>query len=149
MSKPTLNVQVVIECNVTEHLPYEPESTEPDDYVTEYELTQGRVTFYSTPSKDFIHHLLENKKGPIPLINCSRDGTKCPTRITELQKHNEHVPEFTSLEDLKKYVDRICTDLMRVTKEIDVELKTPDYDKFNETMHEVTKKLGEMKDDKV
>ena len=149
IDKPTLHVQVVIDCFVNETEPNGNEYNSEGSYVLDYEFSEGRATFFSTPSKDFMHHLIENKKGSIPTINCSRDGTKCPTPITELQIHNEHVPKHYSLDSIREYVDRICADLMKATKEIDVELKTPDYDKFNETMQEVTKKLGDMKDDKV
>ena len=55
---------------------------------------QGIPQIWTTPSKDFIAHMLD-KKIEIPTIECNRKGDGCSTPITELQIHNNHVPTYT------------------------------------------------------
>jgi len=94
-----------------------------DSSADAFTLDTAIARFYSTPNKKFMSHMIETKQ-IIPTINCSRDGTKCPTPITELQIHNDHVPKHTSMESLATYVERIITELTILTKKLDVQLIT-------------------------
>ena len=70
----------------------------------------GTVQIFTETAKELIQTCLE-KQVTIPTVNCSRDGTKCPTSIAELQIHNGHVPNFEIESDLLKYTNRIITDV--------------------------------------
>ena len=88
------------------------------------EFLQGRVQFYSKVSDGFISHLLDNKI-QIPTVNCSRDGSKCATPVTELEAHNHHVPVFSSGSghtelDMVNYSQRIIKDTIYLCEEIEV-----------------------------
>ena len=69
---------------------------------------QGSPQMFSTPSKDFIAHILD-KKIEIPTVDCNRKGDGCPTPITELQIHNSHVPNFNDENEMVKYCHRILS----------------------------------------
>ena len=67
---------------------------------------QGIPQIWTTPSKDFIAHMLD-KKVEIPTIDCNRKGDGCSTPITELQIHNNHVPTYTDEQELIQYCHRV------------------------------------------
>lgn len=73
-------------------------------------FVNGTVQIFTETAKELIQTCLE-KQVTIPTVNCSRDGTKCPTSIAELQIHNGHVPNFEIESDLLKYTNRIITDV--------------------------------------
>ena len=66
---------------------------------TEGNLLQGSPQFFSTPSKNFIEHMLD-KEQEIPTILCSRNHNGCATPVTDLQNHNGHVPTFSDEDEL-------------------------------------------------
>jgi hypothetical protein len=70
----------------------------------------GTVHFWTNNPKELIKVLLE-KQLPMPTVNCSRDGTKCPTSIAELQNHNHHVPVFNYQMEVINYSQRIIKDV--------------------------------------
>ena len=70
----------------------------------------GQVFFTTTTSKELVKELV-NRKLQMPTVNCSRDGSKCPTPIGELQIHNHHVPIFTNENELINYAQRIVNDV--------------------------------------
>lgn len=85
----------------------------------------GVVQFFSTPSTDFVKHLLDNQI-QIPTIYCSRSGAGCATPITELQQHNDHVPHWTrdkghTEKDMVNYARRIVTDAVKACDAIKVD----------------------------
>lgn len=90
-----------------------------------YNFDQAVAKFYSTPNKKFMSHMIDTKQ-KIPTINCSRDGTKCATPVTDLQNHNAHVPTHTSMESLAEYVERIIKNIIVIAEKIDVKLTTTD-----------------------
>ena len=82
-------------------------------YITrdeEENFIKGTVQFWTNNPKELIKVLLE-KKLPMPTVNCSRDGTKCPTSIGELQNHNDHGPMFEHSMELINYSQRIIKDV--------------------------------------
>ena len=90
-------------------------------------MIQGLVHFDSTPSKDLVKHLLDNKL-QIPTVFCSRKGNSCATPITELQGHNGHVPIFEiakghSEDDLIEYTKRILVDVISACASIGADME--------------------------
>jgi hypothetical protein len=82
-------------------------------YITrdeEENFIKGTVQFWTNNPKELIKVLLE-KQLPMPTVNCSRDGTKCPTSIGELQNHNDHGPMFEHSMELVNYSQRIIKDV--------------------------------------
>jgi hypothetical protein len=97
------------------------------------QMIQGLVHFSSTPSKDLVKHLLDNKL-QIPTVFCSRKGDSCATPITELQGHNGHVPVFDvskeqTEDQLIEYTKRILVDVISACASIDVQMSLSKSDK--------------------
>ena len=111
------------------------------------QMLQGLVHFSSTPSKDLVKHLLDNKL-QIPTVLCSRKGDSCATPITELQGHNGHVPIFDlskeqTEDELIQYTKRILVDVIEACASIDVQMS---LSKSNEQSNTIEKD-GDIKAD--
>ena len=82
-------------------------------------LLTASPQFFSHPSKDIVKHLLELQV-PIPMVNCNRKGDGCPTYITELQNHNDHVPVFQDEKELNSYIARIMVHTEQACRKVGV-----------------------------
>ena len=76
----------------------------------EGKFIHGTVQIFTDKPQELIKSAIE-KQMTIPLVYCSRDGTKCPTRIDEIQVHNNHVPVFKKEGELLEYTKRIVVDI--------------------------------------
>ena len=119
MSKPNLRIRVEVKASVIE--------SEDDPTYGLFEHAQAH--FYSTPNKEFVRHLLDTGQST-PNINCSRDGTKCATPLTELQIHNSHVPVHYDFDNLKNYVERMLEDIVDATEKLGVSMSVSTDDAF-------------------
>ena len=103
------------------------------------ELSEGIVTFHTTPTNGFVSYLLNNKI-EIPKINCNRRGDGCPTPVTELQQHNGHVPLFGkgsghTTQDMMDYAIRIVRDTHYQCKQIGVEVGVKQVEQATELIN--------------
>ena len=89
---------------------------------TDGNLMQGSPQFFSTPSKNFVEHML-NKEQEIPTVLCSRHHDGCPTPVTDLQNHNGHVPMFTDEDELLIYCKHILTDVRKALLKLGVKVE--------------------------
>ena len=65
----------------------------------------------------------EHDKIPKSLkVNLSKSGNpECDTPITFLQKHNAHAGTFSNHETMRRYIDRVREDIVRVATEYNME----------------------------
>ena len=89
---------------------------------TDGNLLQGSPQFYSTPSKNFIEHMLD-KEQEIPTILCSRNHNGCATPVTDLQNHNGHVPTFSDEDELLQYCKQILNDARQILLKLGVKVE--------------------------
>ena len=89
---------------------------------TEGNLLQGSPQFFSTPSKNFIEHMLD-KEQEIPTILCSRNHNGCATPVTDLQNHNGHVPTFSDEDELLQYCKQILNDARQILLKLGVKVE--------------------------
>jgi len=89
---------------------------------TDGNLMQGSPQFYSTPSKNFIEHML-NTEQEIPTILCSRNHNSCATPVTDLQNHNGHVPTFSDEHELLQYCKQILNDARQILLKLGVKVE--------------------------
>lgn len=82
----------------------------------------GTVQIYTDKPKELIKTALE-KQMTIPIVNCSRDGTGCPTPIDEIQIHNHHVPVFKKEGELLEYTKRIIMDIANKANDFGLQIK--------------------------
>ena len=96
----------------------------------------GTVVFYSKPNEGFIKYMLDNNYS-IPTVPCNRKGDGCDTHITELQSHNDNIPDWSASKghtelDMVNYATRIVNATMEKCQSIgvDVNMIAKDEDNF-------------------
>ena len=92
---------------------------------TDGKLIQGSPQFFSTPSKNFVEHMID-KEQEIPTILCSRNHNSCATPVTDLQNHNTHVPIFTDEDELLTYCKHLLSDTRKALLKLGVKIELDD-----------------------